>query len=91
MSEKVVYLICFSEPYKRVQHYLGCTNNLDRRLSEHRSGNGARLLQVVNEAGITYAVVRVWNGYFEKELELKKRKQASHFCPKCNPPSEVIQ
>ena len=79
----VVYLIHFDSKYKHVQHYLGSTNDLTRRLSEHGTPRGARLLQVITEHGIGYKVVRTWDGGFDLEIQLKKRKQASNFCPEC--------
>ena len=80
---ETVYLIHFDSKYKRVQHYLGSTKNLTRRLSEHGTARGARLLQVVAENNIGYEVVRTWDGGFPLEIQLKKRKNASHLCPKC--------
>lgn len=55
-----VYLLHFNEPYKHARHYLGSTCNLDGRLLLHKHGTGARLTQVVREAGITWEVSRLW-------------------------------
>jgi hypothetical protein len=62
VSEGTVYLIHFETPFKHAQHYIGWASDLNRRISRHRNGNGARLLRVVNEAGITWEVVRTWPG-----------------------------
>lgn len=78
-----VYLIHFDQPYKHAQHYLGSTKDLPKRLSEHGTERGARLMQVITENGIGYEVVRTWDGGFDLEIALKKRKKASQFCPKC--------
>lgn len=79
----VVYLIHFDSKYKHAQHYLGSTKDLSRRMAEHGTGRGARLLQVLNENGIGYELVRTWDGGFDLEIALKKRKNASQLCPKC--------
>lgn len=79
----MVYLIHFDEPYRHAKHYLGCTDNLDRRMEEHKTGQGARLLQVLTEKGIGFEVVRTWEGSFEKEAELKSKKNSPRLCPIC--------
>lgn len=49
-----IYLIHFEKPYKHARHYLGYTNDLEKRLARHRNGNGARLIDVINNAGIKW-------------------------------------
>lgn len=83
-----VYLLHFERPYKHARHYIGFAEdaNLTRRIDHHRAGQGARLLQVVNQAGISYELVRVWKGasrHFERRV--KNCKKTSQFCPVCNP------
>jgi predicted GIY-YIG superfamily endonuclease len=84
-----VYLIHFSEPYitatgRRVWHYIGWAKNLMARLSHHRKGTGARFLKAVNERGIHYEIVKVWEDE-TKDFErlLKNRKNAKCLCPVC--------
>jgi predicted GIY-YIG superfamily endonuclease len=84
-----VYLIHFSEPYitatgRKVWHYIGWAKNLMARLSHHRKGTGARFLKAVNERGIHYEIVKVWEDE-TKEFErlLKNRKNAKCLCPVC--------
>lgn len=94
----MVYLIHFDTPYPRdrrtvgVQHYLGFVNTYSpsargtvlRRLAYHRSGRGARLMDAVTKRGIGWRVVRVWwEGDRHLERKMKRRKQASVFCPVC--------
>lgn len=78
-----VYLLHFDVPYRHAQHYLGYASNLDRRLAEHRAGHGARLMEVVNAAGINWALVRTWDGDRKLERRLKNRHKASGICPIC--------
>jgi predicted GIY-YIG superfamily endonuclease len=89
----VCYLIHFERPYvaktgnqkKQAQHYLGWTINLPKRVKLHATGQGARLLAVVNAEGIGWAVVRVWeNGSYKMERELKARHSHASLCPICN-------
>ncbi len=76
-----VYLLHFDVPYKHARHYLGFTDNLENRLAEHRKGNGARLLQVTNGAGITFVLARVWSGDRNFERILKNLR--------CMPKSKI--
>ena len=83
-----VYLIHFDEKYHHAAHYIGfCEEgNVEARLERHKSGNGARLLQVLNEKGIDYKIVRVWeHGDRNFERKLKNHKKSSRHCPICNP------
>jgi predicted GIY-YIG superfamily endonuclease len=57
-----VYLICFDRNYKHARHYLGWTTDLHLRLENHARGVGARLMEVITAAGITWRVSRVWQG-----------------------------
>ena len=78
-----VYLIHLARPYHHARHYLGYTSNLTNRLAQHRSGTGAKLLKAVRKAGISFEVVRTWEGYATLEKQLKARKNAPKLCPVC--------
>ena len=60
----VVYLIHFARPYKHARHYLGYTEDLPKRLSLHKRGLGARLMEVVRNAGIDWVVARTWPAWW---------------------------
>ena len=50
----VIYLLHFDRPYRHTSHYTGWVHSptfLQPRLGAHRDGVGARLMQVVGEAG----------------------------------------
>ncbi len=80
----MVYLLHFSQAYRHARHYLGSTDNLDRRLAEHESGAGARLLEVITEAGIGFTLAKTWEGGRDLERKLKRRKEAPRLCPICS-------
>jgi len=84
-SQGLVYLLHFHEPYHHARHYLGWTTNLEERLKRHASGNGARLIEVIAEAGITWQLVRTWPGGRDLERRLKARHNNPRLCPICNP------
>lgn len=86
-----VYLIHFDKPIGnpdkargQAQHYIGFAKNLKRRIAEHQSGNGSRILQVVNEQGIGWRVARTWShGSRGLERRLKNYHKARQLCPIC--------
>jgi hypothetical protein len=86
------YLLHFDRPYisangKGVaKHYTGfadSSRSLKSRLAEHERGRGARLLQVVKAAGITWTLARTWPGGRGRERQLKNQGGASRRCPEC--------
>ena len=78
-----VYLIHFDEPYCHARHYLGSTYNLEARLAEHRAGQGARLTQVIRDAGIDFKLARTWEGGRDLERRLKRWHKSPDLCPIC--------
>lgn len=82
-----VYLIHFHRKYHHAGHYLGFVDGgdeeLQARLDRHRAGTGARLMEVITGAGITWEVTRTWIGSRRFERRLKKRKNAAKLCPVC--------
>jgi len=79
-----IYLLHFSQKLCHAGHYLGYTENLEERLETHRKGKGARLLQVITEQGISFELVRTWEGDRKLERKLKKQKKATKLCPICS-------
>ena len=69
-----VYLAHFSKALHHARHYLGFATDLAQRMAQHRAGNGARLMEVVKQAGIDWKLVRVWQGDRGLERQLKRRK-----------------
>ncbi len=84
-----VYLVHMERPVtdgRPAQHYIGWSTDVFARLNEHRKSQGARILAVCNERGISYKIARVWkfkDRSFERQL--KNRKNARIICPECNP------
>lgn len=62
-----VYLIHFDQAYYHAKHYIGVADNLKARLTKHAMGQGARLLEVIAAAGITWQLARTWPG--DRQLE----------------------
>jgi predicted GIY-YIG superfamily endonuclease len=79
-----VYLIHFNRAYKHARHYLGYSEHLDKRITDHLCGMGARLMEVVTLAGIEWKVARTWPGDRTFERHLKNRKDAPRICPLCS-------
>ncbi len=83
MLRQRVYLLHFIEPYRHAKHYLGVADDLSARLAQHRAGTGARLTQVVREAGISWVVARTWRGGRRLEHKLKGYHSGVRLCPIC--------
>ena len=83
-----LYLIHFECKYEHAQHYIGLSNDVQRRMEEHRSGQGNPLMKAVTLAGITWKVVRTWHDADRMlEVQIKSRHNARRLCPICNPQS----
>ncbi len=78
-----MYLLHFDEPLAQARHYLGFTEDLSQRLAQHRSGSGARLMQVITEQGIDWQLARTWEGKRTLERRLKKQPNGPRLCPLC--------
>lgn len=78
-----VYLLHFDKPYKHARHYLGWAFDLEARLAAHHAGHGARLLEVIQQHGITWTLARTWPGTRLRERQLKNQGGASRCCPAC--------
>lgn len=79
----VVYLIHFNRAYKHARHYMGYSEDLDKRITDHLAGMGARLMEVVTQAGIEWKVSRTWRGGRGLERQLKNHHNAPRLCPIC--------
>ena len=86
----VIYLLHFDRPIGDVgnprgfaSHYTGWTLNLPGRLVDHAAGRGARLMEVVADAGIGWQLARVWAGSRARERSLKRSGGAARRCPVC--------
>ena len=94
MKTMTAYLLHFDQPVARgtrardgqlltAGHYLGSAADLDARLAEHASGQGARLTAVIRARGIGFTLARTWQGGRHMERRLKRRKEAPRLCPLC--------
>jgi predicted GIY-YIG superfamily endonuclease len=81
MATRTIYLIHFSRKLAHAGHYVGSTDDLAERIEAH---NGARLMEVITVAGISWEVVRTWNGSRQIERRIKNRKEAPALCPICS-------
>jgi hypothetical protein len=92
----IVYLLCFDELYMPypgaplyccARHYTGFVSggprDLARRLAEHGTARGARLMLAVRKAGITWRLARTWPGDRTRERQLKRQGGAARRCPLC--------
>lgn len=81
----MVYLLHFERPYFHARHYIGFTDDLDRRLHQHLNGHekGSPLVRAVLKAGITVQLAATFEGGKDLEKKMKSRHNAAHFCPIC--------
>jgi hypothetical protein len=86
-----VYLLHFDQRYEHAGHYTGFAESsgaegsgLLNRLGEHAAGRGARLVEVITQAGISFRLARTWPGVTRaREQQLKRQGGASRRCPIC--------
>jgi hypothetical protein len=63
---------------------LSWAGNISKRLERHSRGEGARLLEVVRAAGISWQLVRTWpDADRSVESMLKRRHSGVRLCPIC--------
>ncbi len=74
-----VYLLHFSPAYKHAKHYTGYADDIERRVAEHQAGHGARLCEVVVEAGCEITLVRTWP---DQDRTFERRLKNQHNAPK---------
>jgi hypothetical protein len=80
------YLIHLDAPLSdkhTARHYLGYCRHVPSRMEAHRTGKGARFMQVVRERGIPWVIARIWPGDRSFERKLKRRKEGPALCPIC--------
>ena len=85
------YLLHFIDPatgqaarYQHAGHYIGWTQDLPARLEAHASGAGARLVEVITQAGLGFTLARIWpETTRDREDLLKHCGDARRFCPEC--------
>jgi hypothetical protein len=66
---------------RQIQHW---SADLPARLAAHEGGRGARLTEVVREAGIRFVLARTWPGVTRAyERALKRQGGAARRCPAC--------
>ncbi len=85
-SHGCIYLIHFEKKFGHAGHYLGLATDFEKRMERHRQGRGSNLIKKIQEAGIGWEVVRMWDIGAKAPLaekELKKRHNNRSLCPKC--------
>ena len=87
-AQGTTYTLHFDPPLSHAKHYTGWTTNLDTRLAEHETGQGARITQVQQERGGSWRLARAEPGTTrDRENQLKERG-ASRDCPICQAEQE---
>jgi predicted GIY-YIG superfamily endonuclease len=84
-----IYLLHFSGRTKQGhQHYLGWSQDVERRIARHRAGAGAHETRKAVAEGLKLTVAQTWKGTPSLETRLKEwsrqgRKGFSGICPFC--------
>lgn len=82
----MVYILHFNRPYFHARHYVGYTEDTDRRFKEHFNchQSGSPLIQAALEAGITITVSKIYfDGDRNLERKIKKSHHTERYCPLC--------
>ncbi len=85
-----VYLVHLERAFEGCRHYIGFTRNLDARMMQHRSGDGAQFLRRARAAGVDFDCVRTWKGTTSLERYAKSRG-ARWLCPRCTTPPQELR
>jgi hypothetical protein len=82
-----VYVLHFDRPVSHARHYIGWAirGGLERRIGEHRSGNGksSPLVRALLANGGDFQVAAVIDGDRFLERRMKNQKNGSRHCPIC--------
>jgi predicted GIY-YIG superfamily endonuclease len=81
----ICYMLCFDRPYQHARHYVGWSEDVLDRLDQHAKGHGARLVEVITQAGIGFTLVRICEGTRRTERAIKNAGGAVRYCPACTP------
>jgi hypothetical protein len=87
----ITYLLHFFDPatgkparYHHAGHYVGWTTDLGARLAAHARGTGARLVEVITEAGLGFTLARTWpQSTRDREDLVKHAGGGRRYCPEC--------
>ena len=90
-DDTYTYLLHAHEPIERsngykVQHYVGSTTNIDKRIKEHRRKKklgGAALMREFNRRGIEWSLAKLWKANRDFEKRLKQSGHYERYCPLC--------
>ena len=82
-----VYLLHLEQPIgterQQARHYLGWTDDVERRVWEHRAGVGARFTRAAVRRGIQLSIAATWPGTRELERAYKLWHAPCRLCPIC--------
>lgn len=89
-----IYLLHFDFPLKHARHYAGATTDLERRLNEHATGQGAAILRHLLKIGTGWRLANLWTTNdalpFAVEFAMKSQKNGPRYCPICRPTNYII-
>lgn len=85
-----VYIIHFDRPWitsdgRTLEHYVGFSKQVEKRLHHHRKGSGANFLREAITRGISFRLVVRFSGTKRDERRLKVTGHIKKYCPCCNP------
>lgn len=83
MKTSIIYILHFSGNLSHARHYLGSTNDLESRVTEHRRGSTAKIVDAAKKAGLEFSAHFVQFGNRKVERQLKRRRNHRRLCPLC--------
>lgn len=81
-----VYILHLDTPLHHARHYVGCSQDVGKRIELHRKGQAScRFTQVLKERGIGFTLARVFDDTDRTfERKLKNTKNTARYCPLCS-------
>ena len=83
MATRMIYVLHFDPPYRWCRHYVGSSDDVERRLVEHLTGRGSPLVAAAVNAGSIVEVAATWPGSRADERRLHARHATPRVCVIC--------
>ena len=80
-----VYILHLNSKLRHAQHYVGWAKYVEKRITNHKNGNGSKFTKACLKHGVSFELARVFEGADRTfERKLKNTNSTRDYCPICN-------